>query len=38
MDELFDLSPTNYEHLISQKGVGPTTIRALALMSNHLWK
>ena len=37
MDELFDLSPTNYEHLISQKGVGPTTIRALALMSEIIY-
>jgi len=37
MDALYDISPTNYEHLISQNGVGPSTIRALALISEIIY-
>lgn len=37
MDELYDISPTNYEHLISQNGVGPSTVRALALISEIIY-
>lgn len=37
MDKLYDLRPTNYEHLISQNGVGPSTVRALALISEIIY-
>ena len=37
MDELYNISPTNYEHLISQNGVGPSTVRALALISQIIY-
>jgi uncharacterized protein len=37
MDELYDISPKNYEHLISQNGVGPSTVRALALISEIIF-
>ena len=37
MDKLYDISPTNYEHLISQNGVGPSTVRALALISEIIY-
>lgn len=37
MDELYDTRPTNYEHLISLNGVGPSTVRALALISEIIY-
>ena len=37
MDELYDITPTNYEDLISQKGVGPSLIRALSLISEIIY-
>ena len=37
MDKLYDIRPTNYEHLISQNGVGPSTVRALALISEIMY-
>jgi uncharacterized protein len=37
MDELYDIRPKNYEHLISQNGVGPSTVRALALISEIIF-
>ncbi|MGZ8887874.1 MAG: DUF763 domain-containing protein [Nitrososphaeraceae archaeon] len=33
IDDLYNITPSNYEDLISQKGVGPSTIRALFLIS-----
>ncbi|MHA1270487.1 MAG: DUF763 domain-containing protein [Candidatus Helarchaeota archaeon] len=44
LKELYEFQPTNYEEVIAYKGVGPATIRGLALISeliygNHLdWK
>lgn len=37
MNELYDVHPTNYEQLLSQPGVGPRTIRALALISDLIY-
>ena len=37
MDKLYDITPTNYEDLISQKGVGPSIIRALSLISEIIY-
>jgi hypothetical protein len=37
IDELYDINPTNYEDLISQKGVGPSLIRALSLISEIIY-
>ncbi|MGF3554604.1 MAG: DUF763 domain-containing protein [Thermoplasmatota archaeon] len=37
MKEIYDVHPTNYEELISLKGVGPNTIRALALISDLIY-
>ena len=37
MDELYDTRPTNYENLISLNGVGPSTVRALALISEIIY-
>ena len=37
MDELYDLYPKNYEEIISQEGVGPSTIRALALIAEIIY-
>ena len=37
IDELYDITPTNYEDLISQKGVGPSLIRALSLISEIIY-
>ena len=37
IDDLYDITPTNYEDLISQKGVGPSTIRALSLISEIMY-
>jgi hypothetical protein len=37
MKDLFDVHPTNYEELLSLKGVGPNTVRALALISELIY-
>ena len=37
MDELYDVYPKNYEEIISQEGIGPSTIRALALIAEIIY-
>jgi hypothetical protein len=37
MKEIYDVHPTNYEELLSLRGVGPSTIRALALISELVY-
>ena len=37
MREIYDFQPKNYEELISLKGVGPKTVRALALISDLIY-
>jgi hypothetical protein len=37
MKELYDFKPKNYEQLLSIKGVGPKTVRALALISDLIY-
>lgn len=37
MKEIYDFQPKNYEELISLKGVGPKTVRALALISDLIY-
>jgi hypothetical protein len=37
MKEIYDVHPTNYEELLSLKGVGPNTVRALALISELIY-
>jgi len=37
MREIYDVHPTNYEELLSLKGVGPNTVRALALISELIY-
>jgi uncharacterized protein len=37
MKEIYDVHPTNYEELLSLKGVGPATVRALALISDLIY-
>ncbi|MCX6668069.1 MAG: DUF763 domain-containing protein [Euryarchaeota archaeon] len=37
MREIYDVHPTNYEELLSLKGVGPNTVRALALISDLIY-
>lgn len=37
MKQIYDVHPTNYEELLAMKGVGPTTVRALALISDLLY-
>jgi len=37
MKEIYDFQPKNYEELIGFKGVGPSTIRALALISDLIY-
>ena len=37
MKEIYDVHPTNYEELLAMKGVGPNTVRALALISDLLY-
>jgi hypothetical protein len=37
MKELYDFQPKNYEELLTIKGVGPNTIRALALISDLIY-
>lgn len=37
MKEIYDVHPTNYEELLELKGVGPNSVRALALISDLLY-
>jgi len=37
MKEIYDFQPKNYEQLLSIKGVGPNTVRALALISDLVY-
>jgi hypothetical protein len=37
MKEIYDFQPQNYEQLLSMKGVGPNTVRALALISELIY-
>jgi hypothetical protein len=37
MKEIYDVHPTNYEELFALKGVGPNTVRALALISDLIY-
>jgi len=37
MREIYDFQPKNYEELLSLKGVGPKTVRALALISELIY-
>ncbi len=37
LKEIYDVHPTNYEELLSLKGVGPNTVRALALISDFIY-
>ncbi len=37
MRQLYEFQPKNYEELLSLKGVGPSTIRALALISDLIY-
>jgi len=37
MKEIYDFQPKNYEQLISLRGVGPKTVRALALISDLIY-
>jgi hypothetical protein len=37
MDELYDIHPTRYEEIISQDGVGQSTVRALSLIAEIIY-
>ena len=37
MREIYDFQPKNYEELLSMNGVGPKTVRALALISDLIY-
>jgi hypothetical protein len=37
MKQIYDFQPKNYEELLSMKGVGPNTVRALALISDLIY-
>jgi uncharacterized protein len=37
MREIYDVHPKNYEELLALKGVGPSTVRALALISELVY-
>jgi hypothetical protein len=37
MREIYDFQPRNYEELVGMKGVGPKTVRALALISDLIY-
>lgn len=37
MREIYDIHPTNYEEFLSLRGVGPNTVRALALISDLIY-
>ena len=37
MKKIYDFQPRNYEELLSIRGVGPKTVRALALISDLIY-
>jgi len=37
MKDIYDFQPKNYEEFLSLRGVGPSTVRALALISNLIY-
>ncbi len=37
MSKLYDFQPTNYEEMLSMRGVGPSTVRALSLISELIY-
>ena len=37
MKEIYDFQPKNYEELVAMRGVGPNTVRALALISDLIY-
>ena len=37
MKEIYEFQPKNYEELLSLQGVGPNTVRALALISDLIY-
>ena len=37
MKEIYDVHPTNYEELLSLRGIGPKTVRALALICDLVY-
>jgi len=37
MKEIYDFQPKNYEELLSIRGIGPNTVRALALISDLIY-
>jgi uncharacterized protein len=37
IDKLYDVSPKNYEGILSEEGVGPSTIRALSLIAEIIY-
>ena len=37
MREIYEFQPTNYEELLGMRGVGPNTVRALALISDLIY-
>ncbi len=37
MKRLYDFQPRNYERIIAEKGIGPATVRALALISELIY-
>ena len=37
MRDIYDIHPTNYEELLALHGVGPNTVRALALISDLIY-
>ena len=37
MREIYDFQPRNYEELLAIRGVGPNTVRALALISDLIY-
>ena len=37
MREIYDFQPKNYEEFLSLKGIGPSTVRALALISSLIY-
>jgi hypothetical protein len=37
MKEIYDFQPKNYEELLGMKGIGPKTVRALALISDLIY-
>jgi len=37
MKKIYDFQPTNYEELLSIRGVGPKTVRSLALIADLIY-